>query len=400
MPAAAPLYTQHTYKVEAAYGTLPAASGGQILRRVSAPINLAKDTYESNEQRTDFQRADMRHGVRRVTGKISGELSCGSYGEWIAAALKRDWTNINNVTGLTLTTAVSGSGYSITRSAGDWIADKMRVGVLGKFTAGSAPNVGKLFLILNVTTTVLTVVLFNGYTLTPETAIAGYTLVTQGKVNYIPLTSHITRSFSYEKWYADLAKSETYTGLRPTNTSIKIPPTGLATIDIDVIGQDMIPAAAQYFTAATAALTTGLMVSVNGAVRVAGALQGSITGMELVIKSPWNSDPVVGTNVLPETVPDTVTVSGSMTVNFDSVTLRDAFLNETEVEVVFAVCSDGTAAPSAMSFCLPRVKLGSCDKTDEGGKYVSCTINFEALLYGSSGTKYEQTTIWMQDTTL
>ena len=134
--------------------------------------------------------------------------------------------------------------------------------------------------------------------------------------------------------------------------------------------------------------------------RVASGLQASVTGLELNIKCPWSADPVVGSNVLPETVPDTVTVSGQMTINFDSVTLRDAFLAETEVEAVIALAADGTATTNALSFTLSRVKLGGFKKTDDAGKYVTVTVPFEALFYGTSGTKYEQTTLWMQDTSL
>lgn len=401
MPAASPLYTVHAYKPETTYGTLPSAGGAQILRRTSCTLDLDKDAYESQEQRTDLQRADFRHGVRRVTGKLSGELSCGSYADFLACALKRDWTTIANTTGLTLTIATSGSGYTIDRATGDWLADgKLKVGATFKLTGGTAANINKTLLVLNMTATRLTVVTFNGATLTPETSVAGYTVNALGKINYIPSSGHLARSLAVEKWYADLAKSETYTGVRPTAVAMKMPPTGLATIEFDLLGQDMVSANAQYFASATAVLSTGLMVSVNGAVRVGGTLQGSLTGLDINIKCPWAADPVVGTNVLPETVPDTVTVSGSMTVNFDSVALRDAFLAESEVEVIFGLAADGTVLPSVLSMCLPRVKLTSHKKTDEGGKYVSATVNFEALLYSTAGTKYETTTIWMQDTTL
>ncbi|ELR02840.1 hypothetical protein GMDG_08853, partial [Pseudogymnoascus destructans 20631-21] len=46
----------------------PAATGGQILRRVSCSLSLSKDTYQSAEIRGDRQVADFRHGVKRVQG--------------------------------------------------------------------------------------------------------------------------------------------------------------------------------------------------------------------------------------------------------------------------------------------------------------------------------------------
>ena len=50
------------YKKETTFGTLAGTSGGKLLRRVTANFNLMKETYESNEIRTDRQVADYRHG--------------------------------------------------------------------------------------------------------------------------------------------------------------------------------------------------------------------------------------------------------------------------------------------------------------------------------------------------
>jgi hypothetical protein len=68
---------QLTYKAESTWGTVPAASGAQALRRVTSNLALKKQTYQSNEIRPDYQVSDMRHGVRSVEGSISGELSPG-----------------------------------------------------------------------------------------------------------------------------------------------------------------------------------------------------------------------------------------------------------------------------------------------------------------------------------
>jgi len=66
MSTASGIAKRVTYKKETTFGTLAGASGGQVVRRVSADFNLAKETYQSEEIRTDFQIADFRHGVRSV----------------------------------------------------------------------------------------------------------------------------------------------------------------------------------------------------------------------------------------------------------------------------------------------------------------------------------------------
>jgi hypothetical protein len=90
-------------KAESTYGTLPTAASAQLLRRVKSEVNLAKETYASNELRTDFQIADFRHGVRRVEGSLSGELSPGTYKDFFSYALKRDWAAVTAIASASIT---------------------------------------------------------------------------------------------------------------------------------------------------------------------------------------------------------------------------------------------------------------------------------------------------------
>ena len=58
MPTATGIAKQVFFKKETTFGTLPTASGATTVRRTSADFNLTKDTYQSDEIRTDFQIAD------------------------------------------------------------------------------------------------------------------------------------------------------------------------------------------------------------------------------------------------------------------------------------------------------------------------------------------------------
>ena len=102
------LFKTIAYKAETTFGTAPSASGAQSLRRVQSTLDLTKETYQSNEIRRDFQLADFRHGVRRVEGRISGELSPATYKDFIECALKRNFAAVTPITGASLTIAGSG----------------------------------------------------------------------------------------------------------------------------------------------------------------------------------------------------------------------------------------------------------------------------------------------------
>ena len=118
--------------------------------------------------------------------------------------------------------------------------------------------------------------------LVAEGPIATTTVTVQGKKAYVPSTGHTNVSFSIEHWFSDVPSSEVFSGCQPTKIDISLPPTGLATISIPIMGQNVTTATAQYFTSPTAITTTGAMAAV--------ALLGR-TGWVLCAYSAWVATP-------------------------------------------------------------------------------------------------------------
>lgn len=400
MPQASGVFKQLAYKVEATYGVAPGASAAQSLRRVSSDLSLTKDVYQSAEIRVDQQVQDMRHGVRRVAGTINGELSPGTYKDFIAAALRRDFTVVTAMTGLGITVAGAGPTYTITRATGDFLTGGIKRGDVVRLSVGTlnAANINKNLLVSAVTATVLTVRPLNGVALVAEGPIASTTVTVIGKKTFVPATGHTNQSFSIEHWFSDVPASEVHTGCQPTTIDLQLPPTGLATIGFGFVGKDINTSASQYFTAPTAATATGLTASVNGLVLVNGAAVAVLTGLTMQVQSGRSGDPVVGSNSIPTQFPGRITVSGQATAYFEDVTLRDAFLNETEMELVVVLASDNTAAAKFVGITLPRCKFGGASKSD-GEVGIVQTIPFTALLpnTGGAGIANELSTIVVQD---
>lgn len=400
MPQASGVFKQLTYKVETTYGTVPSAASGQALRRVTSDLDLAKDTYQSNEIRTDQQMADFRHGVRRVEGSIAGELSPKTYADFIAAALRRDFTAGASLSSLSLTIAGSGPTYTITRSAGSYLTDGLKVGDVTRLTAGSftAANLNKNLLVTALTATVATVRVLNASTLTAEGPIASATMAVVGKKTYAPVSGHTNKSFSIEHWFADIAQSEVFAGCQPSGVELNLPASGLATISLPIMGKDVVTATSQYFTSPTVATTTGLTAAVNGVVLLAGVAVATITGLTLSVQSPRSGDAVVGSNSIPVKFPGRVIVKGQATCYFEDATFRDAFVNETEVSLIVVLTVTNDAAADFVSIVLPRCKVGGSKKSD-GESGVVQTVPIQALLNtaGGTGTSSEQTTVVVQD---
>lgn len=399
MPQASEVFKQVAIKAESTYGTVPTATGAQLLRRVGFAMNLAKDAYESNEIRPDLQRADMRHGVRRAAGTLNGELSPGSYAPYLGSVLKRDFTVVAAAASLSITIASgAGSTWTATRATGSWLTDGIRVGMVGRLTAGTfnALNLNKNLLVVAVTALALTVIVLNGTAMFAEGPIASATWTTPGKRSFIPLTGHTDQSYSIEEWFPEVPASEVYSGNKFVSAGLQLPPTGLATISLGVAGQDLkTRSTTRYFTSPTAPGTSGIVASVNGVLRVGSQTLASVTGLSLDIAANFTGDPVVGSNVVPTQFAGRVLVSGSLTAYFEDAVLRDAFVDETQTSIVLAMTTDNTGLAEFISLAMTRVKLNSADKGDgEGG--VVRTFSFDALL-DSSGGANEATTISICD---
>lgn len=390
---------QVRYKEESTYGTAPGASGAQLLRRTQSSLVLSKDTYRSNEIAEHRQTSDLRHGARRVAGSINGELSPGTYKDFLAAAVRRAFAAVSSITGLSIT--ISGTGpYTIARASGSWLTDGIKAGQVVRLTAGSfnASNLNKNILVAAATASNITGIVLNGSSLVAEGPIASATLAVPGKVTYAPATGHTNKSFAVEHWHSDVSLSELFTGCKVDSVDLGLPPTGLASIALGFVGQDVTTAASAYYTSPTAASSTGLVAAVNGVLVAGGSELAICTGLSLKIAGNMSTEPVIGSDQQPEPAPGRIAVSGQFTAFFASGTLRDNFINEDEIALYMALCSSNAAAADFIALCAPRIKLLNAE-ADDGDKSLIATYGFEALynVSGGSGTSSEQTSLMLQD---
>lgn len=401
MPAASGVYKQIAIKKETTYGVLPGASGARLLSRVDASFNLQKQSYESNRIRSDMQPGDSRHGVRNVPGTINDELCPGALSDLIGSLLKRPFAAIAALTGLSITIAAGAGGtWTLTRTTGSWLTSGVRVGQVGRLSAGTfnAANLNKNLFIVGATALALTVTVPNGSALVAEGPIASATFTLPGKYTYMPTSGHVEESYTVEEWYADIGRSEVFVGFKPAQASIALPPTGMATIGISGEGKDLgqPPGAVRYFTSPTAdAGAVPVLASVNGVLRVGAAQQLAVTGLNFEIKSAYSGEPSVGSNTKYQQFAEGMTVTGSFTAYFEDGVLPAMFYDETVTTLDAIFTSDNSAAADFMTFSLNRLKIGSADK--DGGKGgVVRTYSFTASINPTAGER-EQTTIAVQD---
>lgn len=391
---------QLRYKKETTFGTAAGASGAQLLRRTTSGLKLGKDTYASQEINTARQDKDFRHGVRRVSGPIAGEISPGTYEDFFAAAVRRDFASVSALTGLSITVAGSGPTYTLARASGSWLTDGVKIGQVRRLTAGSfaAGNLNKNVLVVGVVALTLTVIPLNGEALTAEGPIASATLSTPGKVTYVPASSHTAASFTVEHWYDDVDQSELYTGCMVDTADISLPATGMATVSFGMVGQDRSTDTSEYFSSPTAETSTGITAAVNGVLVVDSTKYAIITGLSIAVANGIAGEPVVGSNTIPDLSGGKVMVSGQFTAYFADGTLRDKFDDETEAKLFTALTTSNAKDADFIAFAMTRIKLTS-DDPDDGDKKIIRSYGFKALYdtAGGSGAATEATTLMIQD---
>jgi hypothetical protein len=392
------------YRKESAWGTI-AADGvaAKQLRRVTSQFNQTAETLQSAEIRQDYQIADYRLGSLSTEGSLNGELSPGTYSDFFAAALAKDFVAGGTTTGASLTIATSGSFYTITRAAGSWLTDGFYVGnVIRLSGAGFAPaNVGKNIQILSITALVLTVRTFDANTLTPEGPIAAAGAAVVGKQTFAPLTGHTSDSFTVEEFYGGgVNVSEVHAGNKVGSIAVQLPASGFCTVDVSFMGKGMMKTGnTQHFATATAASTSGLTVGISGSVLVNSVPAGVITNASFTLDRGLEAAVVVGSKYAADIFDGRVNVTGDFSTYLENPVYRDYFINETKISLVFALTTGSEANAEVISFVLPSVKLGSATRND-GEAGIVQDHSFQALLNSVTTGGLPATTLLVQDTSV
>lgn len=409
MAIASGIDTIVSYKKQSAQGTKAIASSAQSLRRVESSLQLAKDTYQSREKVSHQQIVDMRHGTRRVVGAINGELSPGTYADFMGSLLRKDFVAGATTGAITDVAAAAGPPGTFTRVTGSYLADGIKCGDVVQWSgwATATENNGVNYRITNLTATVMTV----GTATTgasggdevvgAESAGASVTCTVVGKKTYMPTTGFTTDWYTIEHWYPGVTLSEQFYDVQVSGMRLTLPATGMATVGFDFVGLNMARATSLYFTSPTAATSTGIEAAVNGYIRVAGSDQGVITGATINAVRTLTGTPVVGSNYMPGLSSSQLVVAGQITAQLESGALRDLFVDETETVINLMLKTGSSTSADFLGLTMSRVKFGGAAKDDPEGPVIQ-TLPFQALIdtAGGSGTDTENSTLVIQDSTL
>jgi hypothetical protein len=391
------------YKAQSALGTPAVGAGGKVLRRKTSVATANRATYENDEIVQHQQSMGVNLGTASTAWAFDGLLSPGTYAEFLGAFMRKAFTATAAIAGASFTIAGSAGAWTVTRAAGSYLTDGVKIGDVVRITAGTfanGVNRDNNILVTGVTALVLTGATLNGSVLIAEGPIASSTLTVMGKKSIAPLTGHTDILFTVEEWYADLSKSELFPDLRVGSIDIGLPATGNATVKMAAQGLGVrTPGTAQALTSPAAATTSPVLTAVRGLLRVGNAATTVVTGVTLSLKTNLTVEgPIVGSNYAPDMARGRIMVSGQITALFDSTTLRDLFDAETLTSLVVVMATDTTNAADFVGFSMSALKFTDSDP-DDGEKGIVRTYPFTAQLNAAGGAALanDQTILSIQD---
>jgi hypothetical protein len=190
-------------------------------------------------------------------------------------------------------------------------------------------------------------------------------------------TGSVRRSFTFERFFADIAQRVRYTGVEVNELSLSVSPNAIVTGSLSFIGLDQDPVNTMLAGSTYAAPSAQCPFdSFSGSIVEGGAVIGVVTQLEMSLANGIEPLFAVGSNSAAGKSIGRTNVTGTMTVYFEDMTLLNKFVNETSSSLVFSLeAEDG----SVLSFNLPNVKYNGGQPDVSGDGAITLSMPFQAL---------------------
>lgn len=187
------------------------------------------------------------------------------------------------------------------------------------------------------------------------------------------------RSFTLERKFGDLATPEyhRHTGCEFNTMALSVAPNQMVTATFGIVGKDLSVNTSQV-ASSTYSDDVGNTPfdSFTGSITEGGSAIATVTAIEFTVENGLEPLFSVGSDTTNRPSIGKSRVTGSLTTYFDSKTLYEKFLNETESAIVLTLTDvDG----NDYEFDIPRVKYNSGQPDVSGEGAVTIAMDFVAL---------------------
>lgn len=213
----------------------PASPVVTHFRRTGGGFELRKDAYDSAEISDKRMTADSRHGVRRSMGEVDAELSVQSYDAFWEALMGGTWN-----TGVTLT----GGGADFDSLAANGTTNVLTfAGLSGDHGLQFADRIEIANAAVAGLNGIWTIITAGAANLTVAEDLPTASADTGGTLTVTRLGKRLTigntyRTFGFEEALGGISQFQLFSGVKVNSAEINLPPTGIATVKWNMIGQE------------------------------------------------------------------------------------------------------------------------------------------------------------------
>ena len=393
---------KHLYFLkESTWGTLASNSSSAFeLYRIQSSLSLNKASFQSNRINPSQQVQFVAHGIRSVSGTVSGEATPKDWSQLIASTLRGSFAsgNTKSHTDFGGTLAATASTATMVCSASDFVTQGFMLG--DAFTlsgTSSSKNCNQTFRILGFSHTTNP---NDTITVDPApidmSADSGFTMTVTGKKVVTGIAPSTDDSYSFEHWHSDINQSERFVGCKPSGFQFTLPASGYCNLSVNFMGRDRQKGTSQYYSDAPSHTDYGLCPSMASTVSVNGVNIPYLTGLNFSVQPQLQQAPAVGQTLLTGIFEGTMSVTGSFTAYFPDETIDTFFDTEEVVPIdIMLPTVSGTGVPNFIKFTLPTCKLMS-DANNDGSAALIKSFNFTAYL-DQNATTNDLATLIYQD---
>ncbi|CAM3536790.1 hypothetical protein VA7868_03924 [Vibrio aerogenes CECT 7868] len=189
------------------------------------------------------------------------------------------------------------------------------------------------------------------------------------------------RSFSVLRHFSDLAESDKpyhmFTGVEVNSLNLQVTPDAVVSATFSMVGKGLSTATqAPAGMKSGTATTTSVINSFTGTLKEGGEDIGVVTEIQLTLENGIDPRFIIGSKETMRPQIGRSNLSGQMTAYFESASLLDKFINETETSLEFTLPDD---AGNAYTFVIPRIKYNGGQPDVSGQGSIQLTLPFQAL---------------------
>lgn len=318
-------------------------AGGTGLRTNPSPgMGLNVTAIPNNEVRRDGMKSRSRLGSYDAQAVYELNLRVGEADALWEALNRGTWVASSTLTEATGSLgAITIASNVVTATAGSWITQGIRVGMVVKLTGtGETANNDVWVRVVAVTASALTVASNPGLTDASE---ATWTLTIAKHL----LNGTTERYFTLEERLGDVDRAQKGEDMKVASARVQVGANGIATVTFTLRGTDVVvlgTGETPHFTSPTYSTSIGLVL-LDGYARVNGADVLDLTSLDFTLNADAETVAVTGQRKSPDVFMGNIGVDGSVSGIVNDLSEFTALKNETNIEL-FLIFAENEADPA------------------------------------------------------